>query len=118
MQPDSSLLELRSDEPPWSDPNRTLSPDAAHAVVESLRAVLPADSVLASEEELRPYECDGLAAFRRLPLAVALPRTEAEVREVMRTCREHDVPVIARGAVPQAAALFPFAPNYRAAEIR
>ena len=96
MQQD--FLGARSVEPAWSDPNRTLSPSAAQAIVAALRAVLPADSVLASEEELRPYECDGLAAFRQLPVAVALPRTEAEVREVLRTCRDQDVPVIARGA--------------------
>ena len=89
---------LPSDEPAWSDPGRNLSPGAAHAVVEALHAVLPPDGVLASKEELRPYECDGLSAFRSLPLAVALPRTEAEVRDVLLTCREHDVPIIARGA--------------------
>jgi glycolate oxidase len=87
-----------ADEPPWSNPDRTLSPASARAVVEALRAILPSDSVLASEQELRPYECDGLAAFRRIPIAVALPRTEAEVRDVLLTCRDHDVPVIARGA--------------------
>src|SRR6185312_8239852 len=87
-----------SAEPAWSDPDRSLSPAAAHAVVEALRTILPADSVLSSEQELHPYECDGLAAFRQVPLAVALPRTEAEVREVLLTCRQHDVPVIARGA--------------------
>ena len=91
-------VEPRSNEPPWSDPGRTLSAAEARAVVEALQAALPADSVLSKEEELRPYECDGLAAFRCLPLAVALPRTESEVRDVLLTCRGLDVPVIARGA--------------------
>ncbi len=98
MQQDINRLGSRSNEPAWSDPNRTLSPGAAQAIVAALRAVLPAECVLASEEELRPYECDGLAAFRQLPVAVALPRTEAEVGEVLRACRDQDVPVIARGA--------------------
>jgi len=64
----------------------------------ALRRVLPADSVLASEEELRPYECDALTAFRQLPMLVALPRTEEEARQVLLACRRLEVPVVARGA--------------------
>ena len=86
------------DEPVWSDPGRKLSIDQQHAVIDALRTVLPTDCVLSEESELRPYECDGLAAFRRLPMAVVLPRNEAQVRDVLVTCRRLDVPVIARGA--------------------
>ncbi len=67
-------------------------------VAEALRKVLPADSVLSRDEELRPYECDGLSAFRQKPMVVALPRTEEEVRQVLITCRGLGVPVVARGA--------------------
>ncbi len=63
-----------------------------------LRKVLPPDSVLWRDEELRPYECDGLSAFRRKPMLVVLPRTEEEVRQVLVTCRKLEVPVVARGA--------------------
>src|SRR5690606_22954984 len=49
-------------------------------------------------EDLRPYECDGLAAYRALPLVVALPTTEEQVVAVLRTCFELCVPVVARGA--------------------
>ena len=52
-------------------------------IVTALRAVLPEDCVLTREEERRPYECDGLTAFRRLPQLVALPRTEEQVRQVL-----------------------------------
>lgn len=67
-------------------------------VIRTLREVLPADGVLTSEQERRPYECDGLSALRQLPLAVVLPRTEAEVVEVLTRCRRLGVPVVARGA--------------------
>ncbi|MHB8404606.1 MAG: FAD-linked oxidase C-terminal domain-containing protein [Gammaproteobacteria bacterium] len=63
-----------------------------------LRAALPGDALLTREEELRPYECDGLTAYRALPLAVALPRTVEEVVSVLRLCRARGVPVVARGA--------------------
>ena len=67
-------------------------------VARALAAVLPGDCLLVREEELRPYECDGLAAHRQQPLLVALPRTEAQVCAVVRTCRELGVPLVARGA--------------------
>ncbi len=68
------------------------------ALFTDLRAALPGDALLIREEELRPYECDGLTAYRTLPLAVALPHTVEEVVSVLRLCRAHGVPVVARGA--------------------
>src|SRR3569833_686075 len=67
-------------------------------VAAALRQVLPDDCVLSRDEELRPYECDGLSVFRQKPMLVVLPRTENEVREVLVTCRRLEVPVVARGA--------------------
>src|SRR5436305_14780400 len=67
-------------------------------VAAALRQVLPHDCILSRDEELRPYECDGLSVFRQKPMLVALPRTENEVRDVLVTCRRLDVPVVARGA--------------------
>jgi len=67
-------------------------------VAARLRQRLPADSVLHAEEDARAYECDGLTAYRQLPMVVALPSNEDEVREVLRTCNELKVPVVARGA--------------------
>jgi glycolate oxidase len=64
----------------------------------SLRTVLPADALLVSAEDRRPFECDGLTVFRELPALVALPRTEAEVRAVLVSCHRHGVPVVARGS--------------------
>jgi len=59
---------------------------------------LPAESVLVSEEDRRPYECDGLSVYRRLPLLVVLPETVEQVQKIMRLCSEHKVSVVARGA--------------------
>jgi len=63
-----------------------------------LREVLPRQSVLAEEEELRPYECDGLTAYRELPLIVVLPADEAQAQAVLKICHALQVPVIPRGA--------------------
>jgi glycolate oxidase len=67
-------------------------------LVRALRRFLPHDAVLEQEEEVRPYECDGLSAYRQLPLLVLLPRTVEEVQRILRLCHERDTPVVARGA--------------------
>lgn len=67
-------------------------------IAAALREVLPEDCLLSREEDLRPYECDGLTAFRELPAVVALPRTEEQVRQVLLACRRREIPVVARGA--------------------
>ena len=36
-------------------------------VIQQLSEVLPADAILSNKEDLRPYECDGLTAYQRLP---------------------------------------------------
>jgi glycolate oxidase len=76
-------------------------PDALAGKDELVRRLLeglPAHCVLHAAEQLKPYECDGLSAFREVPMIVALPENEAQVRHVLRTCHGARVPVVARGA--------------------
>ena len=40
-------------------------------VVAALAAVLPAHALLWHKEDTVPYECDGLTAYRQMPMAVA-----------------------------------------------
>ncbi len=68
------------------------------AVVNALAAFLPAPALLYEREDVQPYECDGLSAYRQLPMVVALPETEAEVQRILTTCHALRVPVVARGA--------------------
>ncbi|HEY6823683.1 MAG TPA: FAD-linked oxidase C-terminal domain-containing protein [Steroidobacteraceae bacterium] len=72
-------------------------PDATD-IAAALRAVLPADCVLERVEERRPYECDGLTAFRAVPAVVVLPRTDEEVRGTLLACHRLKVPLVARGS--------------------
>ena len=67
-------------------------------VARALCAFLPARAVLWEEEDTRPYECDGLTAYRQLPMVVALPETEEQVRRILETCSAMKVPVVPRGA--------------------
>ncbi len=65
---------------------------------EALAALLPAENLKIAEEDMRPYECDGLSMYRALPKCVALPADEAQLASVMKICHAHRVPVVARGA--------------------
>ncbi|MGF6267205.1 glycolate oxidase [Paraburkholderia youngii] len=64
----------------------------------ALRAGAPELEILTEREDLRPFECDGLAAYRTVPLLVVLPSTVYEVRTVLQIAAARGVPVVARGA--------------------
>ena len=70
----------------------------AGQLIAALRDCLPGHCLLWEPEDLRPYECDGLSAYREMPLAVALPETEEQVIAVLTTCHAQGVPVVPRGA--------------------
>jgi glycolate oxidase len=67
-------------------------------IVAALRALVPGDGVISDPTRLKPYETDGLAAYRQPPLAVVLPHTTAEVAAVLRYCHENGIRVVPRGA--------------------
>ncbi len=67
-------------------------------IVSELGAIVPAECILHRTEDTRPYECDGLTAYRQVPLVVVLPETEAQVAGVLKTCHALGVPIVARGA--------------------
>jgi glycolate oxidase len=69
------------------------------AVIAGLReAVVDPEGVIADPVSLKPYETDGLSAYRQMPLAVALPETTEEVAAIMRFCHANGVRVVPRGA--------------------
>ncbi|MDE2389851.1 MAG: FAD-binding protein [Betaproteobacteria bacterium] len=63
-----------------------------------MRSFLPPDAVLHETEDLKPYECDGLSAYRQLPMIVVLPQTEEQIVKVLQLCYATQTPVVARGA--------------------
>ena len=67
-------------------------------LIAELATFLPRESVLSEPEELRPFECDGLSVYRRLPMLVVLPDRVEDVQRVMRVAAAQGVPVVARGA--------------------
>jgi len=67
-------------------------------LVKALQPLLPAHALLWEPEDTIPYECDGLAAYRQMPLAVALPETEAQAIAVIKVCQRLEIPIVPRGA--------------------
>ncbi|MBT6119461.1 MAG: FAD-binding protein [Rhodospirillaceae bacterium] len=79
------------------EPDRSVQ-DRAPEIVRGLRSILAGEAVIAGEAELRAYECDGLTAYKALPMAVVLPSTTEEVARVLRFCKSQGVKVVPRGA--------------------
>ncbi|MER7077165.1 glycolate oxidase [Saccharopolyspora kobensis] len=71
---------------------------ALEQVVQQFRAALPPNMVITDPQQLRTYECDGLASYRVVPAVVVLPETAEQVRDIVRICAEHQVPFVARGS--------------------
>lgn len=63
-----------------------------------LQALLPDLEILHRLEDLKPYECDGLSAYRTTPMLVVLPERLEQVATLLKHCHKRDVPVVARGA--------------------
>ena len=79
-----------------------IDPTPLHArqqdLVSALKPILDEDCLLWEAEDTIPYECDGLAAYRQMPLAVALPSTESQVIDILRVCSRLKIPVVPRGS--------------------
>ena len=65
---------------------------------QQLHALLPSDVLLTQDAAKKPFETDGLTAYREVPWLVALPRNVGQVKQILRICNECSVPVVTRGA--------------------
>ena len=81
---------------------RETSPEARRSrqaeLASRLARSLARESILIEREALKPYECDGLSAYRETPLVAALPADEREVAAVLEVARATRTPVVARGS--------------------
>ncbi len=68
------------------------------AIIAGLARLVPFENLVTTLDERRAFETDALTAYRRVPLAVVLPRNTAEVSEILKFCHANGVKVVARGA--------------------
>ncbi|MET0922201.1 MAG: FAD-binding protein, partial [Xanthobacteraceae bacterium] len=67
-------------------------------IAAAMSAIVPGEGVIAGEREMRPYESDGLTAYRQLPMLVVLPETTEQVSRVLKYCHAEGIKVVPRGA--------------------
>jgi glycolate oxidase len=67
-------------------------------IIADMSRIVPGEGVISDEEALRVYECDGLTAYRQLPLLVVLPENTEQLAAVLKYCHEEGIKVVPRGA--------------------
>jgi glycolate oxidase len=68
------------------------------AIVAALSDIVPGEGVITSDVAMRPFESDGLTAYRQLPFVVVLPDTTEQVSRVLGYCHREGIKVVPRGA--------------------
>ena len=67
-------------------------------IVRALRAIVPGEGVIDDESGRRAYECDGLTAYRQMPMVVVLPETVEQVSAILKYCDAGGIRVVPRGS--------------------
>src|ERR671929_706465 len=67
-------------------------------IVRRLEEIVPGEGVVADPDGMRPFETDGLTAYRQMPFVVVLPETVEQVSEVLRYCHAQGIKVVPRGS--------------------
>lgn len=67
-------------------------------IIAALSNIISSENVIFEDDALRVYECDGLSAYRQLPMAVVLPETTAQVSAILKYCYDEGIKVVPRGA--------------------
>jgi len=79
------------------------TPDSAimnrrDAILGELASIAAPGCLIVTEDERRAFETDAFTAYRRMPLAVVLPRTTQEVSALLAYCHRTGLKVVPRGA--------------------
>ena len=69
-----------------------------NAIAAALSAIVPGEGVVENEDAMKPFETDGLTAYRQLPMLVVLPETVDQVSRVLRYCHDNGIRVVPRGS--------------------
>ena len=67
-------------------------------IISSLETIVPKECVIVEEDRLRAYDCDGLNAYKQIPMLVVLPETTDQVSEILKFCHKNRVKIVPRGA--------------------
>jgi len=67
-------------------------------LIAALREVLEPEQIITDRQELRTYECDGLAQYKVTPGLVVFPHSTNECAAIVKACAQRGIPFVARGS--------------------
>ena len=67
-------------------------------IITAMKSIIPEESVITDDEELLAYDCDGLNAYKQIPMIVVLPETTSQVSQILKYCHKNNVKIVPRGA--------------------
>ena len=63
-------------------------------IIEDISGFTSRGNILTEIEELKPYETDGLTAYKQTPMLVVLPETTNEVSKILSYCNKRKIKVV------------------------
>ena len=67
-------------------------------IARDLKKIIKSENVLSHEDETRPFETDGLSAYKQKPLIVVFPENTQEVSKILSYCNQNRIKVVPRGS--------------------
>jgi len=67
-------------------------------IIKDISAFTKKENILTEHEELKPYETDGLTAYKQTPMIVVLPETTHEISKILSYCDKNKIKIVPRGA--------------------
>ena len=69
-----------------------------NTIIKNLKKIIKSENILDHEDQVRPFETDGLSAYKQKPMAVVFPENTKEVSEILSYCNNEKIKVVPRGA--------------------
>jgi len=67
-------------------------------ITENLKKILKSENILSHEDQTRPFETDGLSAYKQKPLVVVFPENTEQVSKILAYCNKERIKIVPRGA--------------------
>ena len=67
-------------------------------IVADLKKIIKAENILDHEDQIRPFETDGLSAYKQKPLVVVFPENTEEISKILSYCSRQHIKVVPRGS--------------------
>jgi len=67
-------------------------------IIKNLKKIIKSENILDHEDQVKPFETDGLSAYKQKPMAVVFPENTKEVSEILSFCNNEKIKIVPRGA--------------------